>query len=257
MRRLLMMMLLLGLSLAPESRAAGSIVDLELVLAVDASGSVDDAEYKLQLAGIASSFRDPAVRRAIRSGPAGAIAVNLLVWAEPQVPKDTTGWFIIASDGDAEKFARNVEAFPRRQTGATAIGEGIASALRSLEANNIEAVREVVDVSGDGRESVARDFTVLVGQARAMAVGRGVVINGLAIENEVADLADYYRGNVQSGPGSFVMAVKAYEDFGEAMRRKLLREIEYRPRVTRLLPLSGGGQQAPPDGLSTRFRPSD
>jgi hypothetical protein len=90
-----------------------------------------------------------------------------------------------------------------------------------------------------------------------MAVGRGVVINGLAIENEVADLADYYRGNVQSGPGSFVMAVKTYEDFGEAMRRKLLREIEYRPRITRLLPLSGGGQQAPPDGLSTRFRPSD
>ncbi|MGE0238371.1 MAG: DUF1194 domain-containing protein [Parvibaculaceae bacterium] len=226
--------LLLGLGLVLESRAAGSVVDLELVLAVDASGSVNDAEYGLQLAGIAAGFRDPAVRTAIRSGPAGAIAVNLLVWAEPQVPKDTTGWFVIASDDDAERFARAVEGFPRRQTGATAIGEGIASALRSLEANGIAAAREVVDVSGDGRESVAREFTVLVDQARAMAVSRGVVINGLAIENEVGDLADYYRRNVQSGPESFVMAAKTYEDFTEAMRRKLLREIEYRPRITSL-----------------------
>ena len=234
--RCLLAILVLALGPAGEGRAADSVVDLELVLAVDASGSVNDGEYGLQLAGIAAAFRDPAVRQAIRSGPAKTIAVNLLVWAEPQVPKDMTGWFVIASDGDAEHFARKVETFPRRQTGATAIGEGIASALRSLDANDIKAAREVVDVSGDGRESVAREFTVLVDQARAMAVSRGVVINGLAIENEVGDLADYYRRNVQSGPESFVMATKTYEDFTEAMRRKLLREIEYRPHITSLEP---------------------
>ena len=234
--RWLLAVFVLAVTLAQVSRAANSVVDLELVLAVDASGSVNDGEYALQLAGIAAGFRDPAVRKAIRSGPAKSIAVNLLVWAEPQVPKDMTGWFIIASDGDAENFARTVETFRRRQTGATAIGEGIASALRSIEANGIEAEREVVDVSGDGRESVAREFTVLVDQARAMALSRGVVINGLAIENEVGDLADYYRRNVQSGPESFVMSTKTYEDFTEAMRRKLLREIEHRPRVTSLEP---------------------
>jgi hypothetical protein len=174
------------------------------------------------------------VRKAIRSGPAKSIAVNLLVWAEPQVPKDMTGWFIIASDEDAERFASAVEHFPRRQTGSTAIGEGIAAALRSIGTNGIAGAREVVDVSGDGRESVAREFTVLVDQARIMAMARGVVINGLAIQNEVSDLADYYRRNVQSGPESFVMAAKDYEDFAEAMRRKLLRELEYRPRITRL-----------------------
>jgi len=89
-------------------------------------------------------------------------------------------------------------------------------------------------VSGDGRESVAREFTVLVDQARTMAIARGVVVNGLAIQNEVSDLADYYRRNVQAGPDSFVMAAKDYEDFAEAMRRKLLREIEDRPRITSL-----------------------
>lgn len=230
--RCLLAVVFLGLSLVLESRAGDAVADLELVLAVDASGSVDDAEYALQLSGIAAGFRDPDVRKAVRSGPAKAIAVNLLVWAEPQVPKDTTGWFIIASDADAERFAQMVEAFPRTQTGATAIGEGIASAVRSIATNGIAASREVVDVSGDGRESIARDFTVLVDQARAMALSRGVVINGLAIENEVGDLADYYRRNIQAGPESFVMAAKTYEDFAEAMRLKLLREIEYRPRIT-------------------------
>ncbi|QIG46467.1 DUF1194 domain-containing protein [Nordella sp. HKS 07] len=207
--------------------------DLEIVLAVDASGSVDDREYALQLKGIARSFRDAAVRRAIRSGPTKSIAVDLLVWAEPQVPKDTTGWFVIASDEDAERFAVTVESFPRRQSGATAIGEGIAAALRAIDGNDIVSQRAVVDVSGDGRESVAREYTVLVDQARAMALSRGVVINGLAIQNEVGDLADYYRRNVQAGPESFVMAVRDYEDFAETMRLKLLREIEYRPRLAR------------------------
>lgn len=232
--RCLLTMFFLCVSLVLESQAGKTVADLTLVLAVDASGSVDDDEYALQLSGIAAGFRDPDVRKAIRSGPARAIAVNLLVWAEPQVPKDMTGWFIITSDSDVEQFARLVESFPRRQGGATAIGEGIASALRSIEASGIAAPREVVDVSGDGRESVAREFTVLVDQARAMAVSRGVVINGLAIENEVGDLAEYYRENMQVGPESFVMAAKTYEDFAEAMRRKLLREIEYRPRITLL-----------------------
>jgi hypothetical protein len=232
--RCLLAVLFLVFGLVLDSEAAERVVDLELVFAADASGSVNDDEYTLQLIGIARAFRDPLVRKAIRSGPAKSIAVNLLVWAEPQVPKDMTGWFIIASDEDAERFASAVEHFPRRQTGSTAIGEGIAAALRSIDANGIAGAREVVDVSGDGRESVAREFTVLVDQARIMAMARGVVINGLAIQNEVSDLADYYRRNVQAGPESFVMAAKDYEDFAEAMRRKLLRELEYRPRITRL-----------------------
>src|SRR5689334_24267507 len=129
--RQLLAFFIFAMAWALDGNAAETAVDLELVLAVDASGSVSDQEYQLQLAGIARGFRDPAVRKAIRSGPEKAMAVNLLVWAEPQVPKDTTGWFVITGDADAESFARIVEAFPRRQTGATAIGEGIAAALRS------------------------------------------------------------------------------------------------------------------------------
>jgi hypothetical protein len=232
MRSIIVQSVALLLWLVPQS-AAGDIVDLEIALAVDASGSVDDREFALQIRGIASAFRDEAVQKAIRSGPLGRIAVNLVIWAEPQVPKDMSGWHVIASDADAERFADIVARFPRRVTGATGIGEGISSALRSFDANGIAAQREVVDVSGDGRETAPREHTVVIAQARAMALARGVTVNGLAILNEDEGLAEWYRSHVQTGPGSFVISVARYEDFAEAMRRKLIREIEYRPRVSR------------------------
>ncbi len=110
---------------------------------------------------------------------------------------------------------------------------GWLPALRSFTGNAITSLRQVVDVSGDGRETTPREFSVLIGQARAMAVARGVTVNGLAILNEDANLANYYRNKVQVGPGSFTMSAGNYDDFAEAMRRKLLREISYQP-VARL-----------------------
>jgi hypothetical protein len=211
---------------------AGEAVDLALVLAVDASGSVDDGEYVLQLRGIAAGLRDGKVVAAAMAGPEGRIAVNLVVWADHQVPKDSSGWHLIASAADAENFARLAERFPRRQNGATGIGEGIAAGLRALDDSGLDARRQVIDVSGDGRETAAREFVVLLPQARAMAHARGVTINGLAITNEDPDLLTYYRNAVSAGNGSFVMAAPDYAAFAEAMRRKLLREIEYRPQVS-------------------------
>ncbi|MGH6908326.1 MAG: DUF1194 domain-containing protein [Aestuariivirga sp.] len=218
---------------AGNAQASGPAVDLALVLAVDASGSVDEGEFELQLAGIAAGFRDPAVRDAIASGPEGRIAVSLLVWAEHQMPKDRTGWFLLSTDQDAEAFAQTVKGFPRRQNGATGIGEGLAAALRAIGGSGFEARRRVVDISGDGRETPAREFVVLLPQARAMAYARGVTVNGLAITNEDAGLLAYYQNAVQAGPGSFTLPATGYEAFAEAMRRKLLREIEYRPKISR------------------------
>ncbi|MGH6854739.1 MAG: DUF1194 domain-containing protein [Aestuariivirga sp.] len=208
-------------------------VDLALVLAVDASGSVDDREFALQLAGIATGFRDPKVRSVIKSGPERRIAVALLVWADHQVPKDRTGWFVLASDQDMENFARVAETFPRHQNGATGIGEGLAASLRAIDTSGLEARRRVVDISGDGRETAAREFVVLLPQARAMAYARGITVNGLAITNEDPELLSYYRNAVEAGSGSFTLPVTGYEVFAEAMRRKLLREIEYRPAISR------------------------
>ncbi len=213
-------------------RAAAQTVDLELVLAVDASGSVDESEFALQLGGVAQGFRDPAVREAIRRGPAGRIAVNLIAWAEHGMPKSETGWHQISDEASANRFAAVVEGFVRDQNGATGLGEGIAASVRSITENGLDAPRRVIDVSGDGRETPAREYVVLLPQARAMSLAHGIVVNGLAISNAEADLAAYYRSELQAGPGSFVMEARDYADFAEAMRRKLLREIEYRPAVT-------------------------
>ncbi|MCB1493935.1 MAG: DUF1194 domain-containing protein, partial [Rhodobiaceae bacterium] len=213
------------------ARAGEASADLELVLAVDASGSVDDAEFRLQLDGIAAAFEDPQVRAAIRSGPEGRIAVALLVWAEAEVPADASPWFVIATDADCAAFAATVRGFPRRVNGGTGIGAGLVQAMRLFERNGIAGRRQVVDVSGDGRETPPRDYVVLVDQARGMALSRGVTLNGLAILSDDPGLADWYRAEVMTGAGAFVMTASGFEDFAEAMRRKLLREVEYKPII--------------------------
>lgn len=224
--------LLFWLAFVPALPAADTLVDFKLVLAVDASASVDDDEFRLQLRGIAQAFRDPAVVKAISSGPTRRIAVSLLVWAEATYPKDFSGWSVLSSETDAARFADMVARFPRRVTGGTGLGDGIAHALRAMDGSGIVAPRAVVDVSGDGIETAPRDFSVMLPAARAMAIARGVTLNGLAILNETPDLDHYYRENLQVGPGSFVMSAASYEDFSEAMRRKLLREIDVQPSLS-------------------------
>jgi hypothetical protein len=225
--------IVMALALAGASpAAAGQSVDLQLVLAVDASGSVDETEYALQLKGIAAGFRDRAVRKAIKEGAEGRIAVNLITWAEHQVPKDQTGWMVIGGDAEAESFALLVEALPRTQNGGTGLGEGIAASVRAINSSGFESERRVIDVSGDGKETPAREFVVLLPQARIMANSYKITINGLAIANEDAELLSYYLNNVRSGPDSFVMAADNYVEFADAMRRKLLREIDYKPKLS-------------------------
>lgn len=215
------------------ARAEDQGVDLKLVLAVDASGSVDESEFALQLGGIAAAFRDPAVREAIRSGPKKRIAVNVTVWAQHEVPKDSTGWSILATDADIERFAAMVSGFPRRVNGGTGMGAGLAAALHAMEASGFEAPREIVDISGDGAESPARDYVVMMPQARQMAMAMGVVVNGLAILGET-NVDEWYQRNVLVGPGSFLIVARNYDDFAEAMRRKLLREITHDARLSEL-----------------------
>nr|WP_306267587.1 DUF1194 domain-containing protein [Pararhizobium sp. IMCC3301] len=200
-------------------------VDLQLVLSVDASGSVDADEYLLQLGGIAAGFRDPVVQRAISDGTLGRIAVSLVVWADALRPKSETAWFGIASPQDAELFARTVEAMPRTVVGATGIGAGLAWSIRKFERNGYVSDRVVVDVSGDGRETAPRDYTVLIEQATAMAAARNVVVNGLAILSDEKDLDRWYEENVRVGPGSFVVVAADFAAFAKAMRLKLIREI--------------------------------
>lgn len=219
---------LLAFGLASQSVRAEE-VDLELVLAVDASGSVDETEYQLQIQGIAEAFRDEAVQSAVASGPQGRIAVALVIWADATQRPDESDWFVVGDRPSANAFADAVTQFPRRVEGGTGIGSAISFSVRLIGSNRFIAPRRVVDVSGDGVETPAReDLTILLPQARLTAAANDVVVNGLAIVNEVRDLDEYYRQNVIIGHDSFVMRSQSYEDFRDAIRSKLLREISAR-----------------------------
>ncbi len=209
-------------------------VDMELVIAVDTSSSVDEVELRLQMDGIGTAFRDERVWRTIEQGQSGRIGVALMMWADATVPKFRTRWFTIAGQASADTFANHIGALPRGALGGTGIGSGVAEAIRMFDRNNMTSGRQVVDVSGDGPETPPREIVVTMPNARAMALVRGVTVNGLAILNEAPDLATWYRNNVIAEPGSFVIAAKNFDDFKEAMVRKLVREIADNPRVSRI-----------------------
>jgi len=207
------------------------------VLAVDTSGSVDEEEYALQVTGIAEAFRDPEVIAAIAAGPLGRIAVNVAFWAESQLPKQSLAWQVIADTADAAAFADTLASLPRAApVGGTGIGRGVIYSVRLLQENDISGTRRVIDVSGDGRETPFRYFSVPPEQARAYAAAHGVTVNGLAILADEPDLERYYRESVIVGPGAFTLAADDFQDFADAMRRKLIREITFRPSLSRLPP---------------------
>ena len=178
--RLLFTLLALLVAILPAR--AEQAVDLELVLAIDASSSVDETEWALQMQGYAAAFRDARVQAALASGPQKRIAVALLVWADATVPRWSSDWSVLAAPADAERFAALMQDLPRMAEGGTGIGAGLAAAIRLLDRNGFSAPRQVVDVSGDGRETPAREVVVLIPMAQAMARARGVTVNGLAIQ---------------------------------------------------------------------------
>ncbi len=215
------------------SPAQAQDVDLEIVLAVDGSGSISTREYKLQLAGYAAALRDSAVQSAAVSGPIGKVAVAMMVWSDAAFQKFETDWHIIGSPADAERFARTVETFHEHSGrnyglggGGTGIGSGVDYAMKMLDENGITATRQVIDVSGDGIETdpwFAK--AIMMPEARRKAAARGIMINGLAILNDFKKLDDYYRENVITGSGSFVIEAVDFDAFAAAIQLKLWLEF--------------------------------
>jgi hypothetical protein len=223
----------LALLLPTPQAAAQETVDLELVLAVDASGSIDRAEFRLQMQGIADAFRDPQVIAAAGSGPHGRIAVTLALWAEANRPKAALPWQVISGPAEAEAFARAVETMPRGiAAGGTGIGKALQFATWEIQRNGYEGLRKVIDLSGDGRETAFREFSLTIDGGRLLALNAGIVINGLAILNDIVQLEHYFEHHLIGGFDSFVMTADSFDDFGRAIRRKLIREIEYTPKVS-------------------------
>ena len=219
--------------LSPNAHAAEK-VDLALVLAVDCSGSVNPQEYALQMNGIAAAFRDPVIISAATNGPEHRIAVNLLTWGDPDDRKFESGWHIISSTQDGLDFANTTANFTRHMDGGTGKGNAIAFGLTLINDGTVQGSRKVIDVSGDGKESwELREPHFKLRDAQKLRASVGVTVNGLAIETDDKELAQYYQDYVAAGPENFVLVVANYQQYAEAIRRKLLLEIN--PNVAELV----------------------
>ena len=197
-------------------------VDLELILMVDGSGSVDAEEYELQRRGYAQALRDPQVLDAIQSGFLGQIALTYVEWSGPQLHVPIVPWRLIRGAADVEAFAAELDRQPRVLFGGgTALGNAIEYGARSIEANAFESKRRVIDVSGDGP-----DRNGLPARAgRDFAVAQGMTVNGLPILEGFAGLQVFFEDNVIGGPGAFSIPAQGFKDFAIAVRRKLILEI--------------------------------
>jgi len=206
-----------------SSRAgAQTPVALELLLAVDASSSVDENEFELQMRGLAEAFRDPGVLAALELTWPRGIAVAVLLWSQESEQVEAVDWTPIRSAADALAFAQSLDETPRYVTGgATAVGTAIAEGAQWIETNDFVGERKVIDVSGDGQSNEGVSAAV----ARAKAMKDGIVVNGLAILNEEPRLARYYLAGVVGGPGSFLLTADDFDDFARAIRRKIYFEI--------------------------------
>ncbi|MDB5374851.1 MAG: hypothetical protein JWP04_3493 [Belnapia sp.] len=212
--------LALPLTLATPAQAIP--VGLELVLAIDVSGSVDSGEFNLQKLGYVQAFQSAAVQNAILSSQVGSIAVTFVQWSGAGQQQQTVGWTLINNTTTANSFATAVNNISRAFSGSTGIASAIAYSTALLGANNgFEGIRKTIDVSGDGSENENGN----VAGARNAAVAAGITINGLPILGSESGLDTYYANNVQGGPNSFTLAASNFTTFATAIEQKLVREI--------------------------------
>jgi hypothetical protein len=207
---------------APAHAAGGNdAVDVELVLAVDVSLSMDENSYKMEMQGYADAFRNPAVQEAIKMGGTGRIAVALMQWSGYGTYKVSLGWTVVDCEGAANELAGVIAGIERMPGGSTSISGAIDKGLALFEGNGFDSARRVIDISGDGRNNNGRDVTA----AREEAVAKGIIINGLPIAGGEPGLEEYYQATVIGGPGAFMVIAHGYDDFGQAITKKLIAEI--------------------------------
>ena len=209
-------------SLAPDLARAQTPVDLQLVLAVDASGSVDQRRFNLQKQGYVAAFQNPKVLNAIQSGAYQSIAVTMFQWTGPLLQSEVIPWMVIRDAASAQAVSRAIDAVPRRIFGGgTSISGAIDFGVTRFARGELESDRKVIDISGDGSNNGGRSAS----RARDDAVSLGITINGLPILSIEPWLEEHFRDEVIGGPGAFLVSARDFESFGDAIVKKLIAEI--------------------------------
>ncbi|EFL89111.1 DUF1194 domain-containing protein [Ahrensia sp. R2A130] len=224
---------LLLFSSAGNAPAADVEVDVELVLAVDVSRSMSPRELEIQRRGYASALTSPEVTKAISSGLIGKIALTYYEWAGHTSQRTIIPWTLVETAADAEAIALKLTAQFNPSLRRTSISGAIDHGASLFSDNGYRGMRRVIDVSGDGPNNNGR----AVVKARDAAVAQGTIINGLPLMTRegmgsrfhITDLDEYYRACVVGGPGSFVIPVRRWEEFPQAVRQKLVLELASNP----------------------------
>jgi hypothetical protein len=224
-----------------EKEAAAS-VDVELILAVDVSYSMDMDELAIQREGYAQAIVSKEFLQALKTGPNGKIAVTYFEWAASSDQKIIIPWRIIDGPETADAVANEIMKTPIRRASRTSISGAISFAMPLFDENPHRGLRRVIDISGDGPNNNGPAVTI----ARDAALEKGIVINGLPImvkepsysTMDIDNLDLYYEDCVIGGPGSFVVTIKDRDKFKEAIRTKLLLEVAGRTPERKVVPVA-------------------
>ncbi len=214
--------------------AAQERVDVELVIAVDVSDSMGHSELLQQRAGYVAAFRAPQVISAIREGKHRRVAVTYVEWARDDLKRVIVPWTIIDDAATSRAFADRLEAARIANMRRTSISGAIRFGVAALAENGIESDRQVIDISGDGPNNQGGTVT----EARDAAAAADVTVNGLplliqpwypGIALGAPGLDLYYQHCVIGGPGAFVVPVRSWDEFPNAVRHKLVIELAGAP----------------------------
>jgi Protein of unknown function (DUF1194) len=217
-------------------------VDVELILAVDVSYSMDMDELAIQREGYAQAIVSKEFLQALKTLPNGKIAITYFEWAATNDQKIIIPWRMIDGPETADAVADEIMKTPVRRASRTSISGAITFAMPLFDENPYHGPRHVIDISGDGPNNNG----VPVTPVRDAALAKGIVINGLPImvkepsysTMDIDNLDWYYEDCVIGGPGSFVVSIKDREKFKEAIRAKLLLEVAGRTPERRVVPVA-------------------
>ncbi|MES0880435.1 DUF1194 domain-containing protein [Roseibium sp. SCP14] len=204
-------------------------VDVELVLAVDISQSMDTEEQEVQRAGYVAALTSREFLEAIQVGPIGRVAVTYMEWGGVDEHFIVADWTVIRDASTAAHFASKIAEAPLRQVQRTSIASALEKSVHLVQNNQYMGLRQVIDISGDGPNNQGGSVT----EMRDRMIASGVTINGLPLMMKsnkntwqaMLNLDHYYEDCVIGGPGSFAIPVRSKEGFADAIRMKLVMEI--------------------------------
>jgi hypothetical protein len=233
-----------GFDMRMAQRAdGGTPVDVELVLAVDVSYSMDLDELALQREGYAQAVVSREFMNALKQGMHGKVAVTYFEWAGANDQKVIVPWRVIDGPESADAVALEISKSPIRRASRTSISGALLFGHQLFKDSPYRGLRRVIDVSGDGPNNSG----ALVEVTRDELVNNGITINGLPLllkrpnfsTMDIVDLDVYYEDCVIGGPGAFVVPVREHAKFTEAIRTKLVLEVAQRMPERKVIPVQG------------------